>query len=95
MKENESSEDKKKSKGAFNSNQNTNFDRRINSHNSNEGNFTKRNSLEKNNIKELDIVNEGSFDNLDEDKNTIEDENWKNVNSSIHPKLMNTLEKKF
>ena len=69
-----------------------NYDRKLN-YNLGTDNNPKRVSVEKDLSKGLYIVNEGSLDNLDEDKMTIEEEIMRNVNNSISPKLMNSLEK--
>jgi hypothetical protein len=56
-------------------------------------NNSRRVSAEKALGKGLFIVKEGSLDNLDEDKMTIEDENMRNVNNTINPKLINSVDK--
>jgi len=75
----------------FHSNNN---DRKLNFKIGNDNNNSKRVSAEKDLSKGLYIVKEGSLDNLDEEKMTIEDENLRNVSNSINPKLMNSLENK-
>ena len=65
-----------------------NYDRKLN-YNLGTDNNPKRVSVEKDLSKGLYIVNEGSLDNLDEE------EMMRNVNNSISPKLMNSLDSKY